>query len=79
MAYLCRLRQVKMKEGKGEKNIRYKFVVIPYSFWQANRNYTKLEIYLTSLVNRDRENLQSKAEDRNISVEDATKLRSQAL
>ncbi|XP_068710093.1 uncharacterized protein [Montipora foliosa] len=28
---------------------------------------------------RDRENLESKAEDRNISVEDATKLRSQAL
>ncbi|XP_068712858.1 exonuclease 1-like [Montipora foliosa] len=28
---------------------------------------------------RDRENLQSKAEDRNISVEDATKLRSQAV
>jgi len=67
-----------MKEGKGEKNIRHKIVVIPYSFWQENSN-TKLEIYPTSLVNRDRENLQSKAEDRNILVEDATKLRSQAV
>ena len=74
-----------MKEGKGDKSIRYqyKFVIFSYSIWlnfgvhaQVNR---KLEIILAFLVNRDRENRQSKAGYLNISVEDATKLRSQAI